>query len=131
MAVACEINIGSYEGDSGDNHFWKRMQVTKTAHECCECGKNIPGGEEHEHATWYDFDARKTIHAFTCSVCAEIAWAFTDSRLYHNLWDAMYDEFENLTTGCFQKLKTVAAKKELQQRWIYWKGLSQESTHAK
>lgn len=117
----CEINIGSYEGDE-DNHFDKWMQSTKTSHECCECGCVIPSGVLHEHARWYDDG--KVVHAFTCAVCAEIAWAFTDCRCYFNLWDSMHDEFENLTTGCFQKLKTATAKAELQTRWIHWKGLN-------
>jgi hypothetical protein len=35
----------------------------------------------------------------------------------------MEDVFEELTTGCLDKLTTVAARAYLVERWQIWKGL--------
>ncbi len=112
--------------DFGDNGFEMWTASFKTPMQCCECGRIIPAGEPHEKARYYiDYD-RKFITQHTCAVCAEIAWAFfCDVRLYENLWDYMQDDaFPELTSACFNKLKTAAAKAELQRRWMEWKGLA-------
>jgi hypothetical protein len=121
MATSCEVRLGGYEGDE-DNDFNCWTQTTKCGHKCFECGKTIPGGIAHERATWYDED-RKQRTVFTCAVCAEIAWAFYDCRLYGHLWDSMDEEFGKVTTGCFTKLRTPAAKAEFQRQWMKWAGL--------
>lgn len=117
----CGVCIGGYDGDS-DNLFESGTRVIKSASECDECGRVIPAGEPHEHARWRD--DHKWTHAKTCVTCAEIAWAFScGGRLYFSLWESMEDVFEKISIACFEKLKTPAAKAELQRRWMSWKGL--------
>jgi hypothetical protein len=108
--------------DFGDNGFMKFSASFKTPMECCECGKMISAGVEHEKARYQDDDGNwKTQH--TCPVCAEIAWAFfcDGVRLYSALWEYMEEVYGDMTTGCLQKLKTPEAKKELLRRWNEWK----------
>jgi hypothetical protein len=113
--------------DFGDNNFSCWMEAFKTPMICCECGRCIPAGEVHEKARFreegYGSDRGKWVTHHTCSVCAEIAWAFfCDSRLYECLWDSITDDLlPDFTQACLNKLKTVAAKAEMQRRWIEWK----------
>lgn len=101
---------------------------------CSECGCNVPSGAQIEQADWYDGDGdyddeeqgitdRPPI--FTCLVCAEIADAFyCEGRIYGGgLWDAMHEVMGELNTSCLNRLKTPAAKAELQRRWMKWKGI--------
>ncbi len=110
--------------DFDGNEFERGSVVNKTRVKCCECEQFIPKGIEHEKARWRNDDMRwETAH--TCPICAEIAWAFfCDGRLYFCLWESLEQVASELTTACFNKLKTPEAKKELQRRWMDWKGLS-------
>ena len=111
--------------DFGENGFQMWTSAFKTPMQCCECGRVIPAGESHEKARYKDDDGR-WITQHTCAVCAEIAWAFfCESRCYEVLWDYMEDVYEELSPACFQRLKTPAAKAELQRRWMKWKGIAE------
>ncbi len=134
MATDCGVCL--YGGDFDGNDFQKSEGVTaKTPMVCCECGRKISAGELHERASWRD--ERPILgkpgqyrvfreYARTCNVCAEIAWAFScEGRTYNILWESMEEVFPELNHGCFDRLKTPEAKKELQRRWIEWK-LSKE-----
>lgn len=108
--------------DFGDNDFQKWDEAFKSPMVCCECDCTIPAGMVHEKAKYRDEDDRKWITHHTCPVCAEIAWAFfCDSRLYGSLWDYMEDVFDEFSVACINRLRTPAAKKELQRCWIIWK----------
>jgi hypothetical protein len=110
---------------------------------CSECRGVVLAGVEIEEASWFDEGdpelqedneaekpPRKPI--YTCAVCAEIAEAFYcggDGRIYGgNLWEQMYEVMNELTTSCFDRLKTPEAKAELRRRWIANKGLAHPLT---
>lgn len=106
---------------------------------CCECGKTVKAGQPIEEASWMqdedewetddegepvEPEAKEPI--YTCVICAEIGDAFyCEGRVYNgDLWDALYELFGELSTTCFDKLKTPEAKAELRRRWMQWKGLA-------
>lgn len=92
------------------------QRTARKQHVCCECGKPIEVGQRYEYARGkYEgefWDCK------TCLVCAEIADVFyCNGRLFDGgLWENMSYILEEITTGCFERLKTVAAKTELQRR---------------
>src|ERR1700679_2736602 len=106
----CEL---SGSGDFCDISYRK----ARKPHKCCECGKVINPGEKYEHY-WGKFDG-DTAAIDTCIICAEIADAFyCDGRIFNGeLWCRMHDVMGELTTSCFDKLQTPAAKEELRRRW--------------
>jgi hypothetical protein len=94
--------------------------------ECSECGTKIAKGAQYELASWFYADRSGHGNCKTCLICAEIADAFMCGGRYHSssFWEHMEDTaYPKLTTACFERLKTSAAKAELQRRWIEWKGL--------
>jgi hypothetical protein len=90
-------------------------------HKCCECGKEIVKGEKYEHARGKC--EGEMWSSETCLVCREIAEAFyCDGRMFGGeLWEEMEYAYEAMTTGCLDRLTTVAAKTELMRRWNEWK----------
>ena len=92
---------------------------------CCECGSVIQPGDVYEVTSgkwdgeWLSFK--------TCAPCAEIRQAFCcDGWVYGTLWqDAAEGFFETMTTGCFDKLTTAAAKEKLRDMWMHWKGFDE------
>ena len=92
--------------------------------ECSECGCKIPKRSPYELAS--GFNDRDFWQAKTCLICAEIADAFMCHGRWHGgiLWDSMDSFYDDLNTACFARLKTVAAKKELQRRWMEAKGIA-------
>jgi len=115
--------------------------ITECDQKCCECGKIVKAGELIEKATWMNESEYEDVERdedgepiekpakepiYTCLVCAEIANAFyCDGRVYQSdLWEAMYEVMGDLNSSCFAKLKTPAAKAELQKRFIAFKGLA-------
>jgi hypothetical protein len=103
---------------------------------CSECHGIVLAGTPIEQADWYedwddldeDDEPKTKDPIYTCTVCAEIAKAFYcggDGRMYGGgLWDDMSEVMGDLNSACFDRLKTPAAKAELQRRWIAWKGLA-------
>ena len=90
--------------------------------DCEECGRKIPRSTLYELAS--GFTEGSHWNTKTCVICAEIAEAFCcHGRMHGNLWQDFEDSeaFSKLTTACFDKLKTVAAKTELRERWIEWR----------
>lgn len=116
----CGVCIGA-EPEGYCEFFVCETRKARKPHKCCECDKQIAIGERYEHARGkYEGDMWTSD---TCFVCAEIAEAFyCNGRMFGGgLWDEMEYCFEAMTIGCFDRLKTAAAKQELQRRWSEWK----------
>jgi len=116
----CGVCIGG-EPEGYCEFFHVEVRKARKPHKCCECGKQILPGEKYEHVRGKHDGEMRT--ADTCLICREIAEAFyCDGRMFGGeLWDAMEYGFEAMTTGCFNRLTTAAAKAELQRRWNGWK----------
>lgn len=102
--------------------FAEKICTSRKVRKCCECGKDILPKEEYERTSGKSDGEFWT--ASTCLICREIAEAFyCDGRMYGGvLWEQMYETaFEHMTTGCLERLQTVAAKTELMRRWNDWK----------
>jgi hypothetical protein len=84
----------------------------------------IPKRSRYELASWFFADGHG--NAKTCLVCAEIADAFQCGGRFHGecFWEDMEQAYPQLTTACFDRLRTVEAKAELRRRWMEWKGLT-------
>jgi hypothetical protein len=124
MSTGCGICV-SYGGDGGDECVGYRCVIVKAGQpwDCSECGKKILKGERYELASWFYADRADGFgNCKTCLVCAEIADAFMCGGRWHSgsFWGRMEDKFAKLNTACFERLKTAAAKTELQRRWIEW-----------
>lgn len=124
---ACGVCV-SYGDSGGTECIGYRCVIVKAGQnwECCECGKLIPKGEKYELASWFYADGDGHGNCKTCLVCAEIADAFMCGGRWHSesFWEHMESSYPKLTTACFDRLKTMAAKTELQRRWMEWKGLT-------
>ena len=109
-------------GFDGDCEFCSvRVRTARKPNRCSECHKEITRGEKYEYA-WGKSDGDFWT-AITCLTCAEIAKTFyCDGRWFGGmLWDHMQDVFPEMTTGCLERLTSVAAKAELMRRWNEWK----------
>lgn len=110
----CGVCISS-EPDGTCDFFIQETRKARKTHRCCECHKEIQIGERYEHARGkFDGDMWASD---TCLICVEIAEAFyCNGRMFGCLWEEMSDILDEITTGCFARLKTAAAKEELQRR---------------
>src|SRR6266851_3207530 len=107
----CGVCLTGYDSDYSSGDFCNVVvRKARKPHVCSECKKQILPGEKYEHAAgksdgdmWF-FD--------TCLVCAEIADAFYCEDRYFGglLWEGMSDVYHAMTTGCFERLTTAAAK---------------------
>lgn len=116
----CGVCLSRYDGES--DFVKSENRKAKKNYACSECGKVIPKGSLYEYASGKSEGQFWTFR--TCLICAEIAEAFyCDGRLFGGmLWEEMNDyAFENMTTGCLDRLTTAAAKEELVRRWNDWK----------
>lgn len=111
-------------GDERAEVWNKSLRKVRKDHKCCECRAVIARGMTCVYVSmlwdgdWYRY--------YTCSTCAEIREAFScDGETCGMLWEDFADGglFAALTTTCFDRLKTPAAKAALQLRWMEWKGL--------
>jgi hypothetical protein len=119
----CGVCIGS-EPDGMCDFYRKETRKSRKEHTCCECGEIIQKGEEYEVSSG-KYDGRFFFNK-TCAICDEIKMAFLDPQMNAmetgSLWGQMRDyAFPELTTSCFDRLKTAKAKEYLRQRWINWK----------
>jgi len=114
----CEVCLYA-DFDGNVEFFNKAHHVAAKEHRCHECRQPIPIGTVYEYVSGKfdgDFWTQKT-----CLICAEIADTFyCEGRVYGNLWEDMYEVMSELNTSCLARLKTPAAKAELQRRWIEW-----------
>jgi hypothetical protein len=118
----CAVCITGYE--SNKCLGYRRVIVhAGQVWECSECDQKIPKGALYELASWFYADNEGHGNCKTCLICAEIAEAFMCRGRWHAsiFWDSMEDAYEKLTTACFDRLQTAAAKQDLQRRWIEWK----------
>lgn len=116
----CGVCLSTYEGDT--EMYRRRICRAGKLWKCEECGKRI------ERGVLYELSGGKTEGNFwackTCLVCSDIANGLScNGRCHGNLWDDMEYIYENLNTACFSRLSTIEGKKELQRRWMIWKGL--------
>lgn len=117
----CGVCVGFNDGS--DCTMYRCVIVKRAGKnwQCSECGKDIPKGTSYEYASWLNDGSYG--NAKTCLLCAEIADAFQCNGRYHaeRFWEDMWDAYDALTTACFNRLRTVEAKMELQRRWQEWK----------
>jgi hypothetical protein len=105
--------------------FWEaKIKRARKVHTCEECRKPINIGDRYESLA-YVFDGSFN-HEKKCLICAEIRDAFLESGSAYcpgYMWTDIRDYvFPEMTTACFDRLKTPEAKAELQRRWMEWKG---------
>jgi hypothetical protein len=122
----CGVCLSSdFADDCSGEFFDVRVITARKHHNCSECFRPIVPGQRYEYAAgkWDgEFHGIKT-----CLICAEIAEAFyCDGRLYggSQLWENMSYIWRELTTSCFDKLKTPEAKAYLREWWMKKKGLT-------
>lgn len=116
----CGVCLSGFDGTSEFCH--KNNRRSRKLRWCIECQKKIQKGEIYEASSGKtDGD----LWSFTtCLVCAEIAEAFyCNGRIFGGLlWEEMEEcGFENMNTGCLNRLGTTEAKSELIRRWNKWK----------
>lgn len=116
----CGVCVGTgYDGGAGET-LCEEIRKARKPHFCCECGDAIKVGDRYEYifGKWEgDLLAYRT-----CLACMEIRNAFCcDGWIYTQLWEDFQYSFDALTTGCFENLETVAAKKKLMEKWNEWK----------
>jgi hypothetical protein len=111
------------EVDCYTDFFHAEFRTAKKPHKCSECEKEIDKGERYQYAcgkTEGDFWSFRT-----CLICDEIRAAFScEGVMYGGMfWEDMHSQgvFNEMTTGCLDKLKTPEAKKELLRRWNEWR----------
>lgn len=100
------------------NESWRGA---RKQHRCCECRRTIERGERY-HYTFGVWDGDADQYT-TCAQCAEIRVAFAceGAWIFGQLWDNLESSFGRITTGCFEKLETAAAKSFLREKYIAWK----------
>lgn len=119
----CGVCIGS-EPDGMCDFYNKETRKARKEHTCCECHRIIHRGEVYvASAGKYDGDF---FSDKTCAICDEIKMTFIDPQMNAmepgELWEEMrYYAFPELTTACFDRLRTPEAKEFLRQLWIEWK----------
>lgn len=100
----------------------ERTHTARQPHKCLECRRVIEAGNQYIRRSG-KFDGRMYADCF-CLPCEEIRDAFTEDVGYGELWESLAENFRDLTTGCFDGLESVAAKKLLRDKWMQWKGLT-------
>lgn len=121
--MSCNVCIGISDYDSPEVYNASTPKARKP-HRCCECGGEIPKGDQYERVKWHD---GKWGRQNTCLLCVEIRKVFScgEGFVHEMLWEDMEEyAFPELTTGtdCFQEL-SAAAKAVVLNRWRKWKGL--------
>ncbi len=115
----CGVCIGGgYDSDGA--YFGCKVVRSRKDRICEECGEIIPKGNP---VNYHRGKTDEMWQAYICPVCDEIADALScgGGRLFGTFWDSFWESAEGIGIACFEKLRTVEAKKELQRRWIEWK----------
>lgn len=112
---------------SDDNMPEVFSETTRTARKvytCCECRSPIQPGEQYEYV-WGKWEGDTNTYR-TCLPCVEIRRAFAcdGSWTYTTLYEDLSNAFDRITTGCFTKLQTAAAKRKLQAQYLAWQALN-------
>ena len=123
----CGVCIGL---DYGDCDGYPEIQEVrwpraKKEHRCGECNRAIAKGENYQRCSG-KFDG-EFYDEKTCAQCAEIRSALSCEAwpVFGEMWNEIEEfAFPQMTTTCFDKLSTVAAKELLRSRWMAWKGLA-------
>jgi len=119
----CGVCIGGYDGcdELDEDTYYQRYVTIKRNCKCFECGETITAGTKHQQCGGTYEGVLKNWRF--CLICAEIADAFCcDGRMFGTLWESVEEDLlPRLTTGCFTKLKSTAAKQRLMDRWYEWK----------
>ena len=119
-----ECNACFYSGydECDPAEFYNTRDVkARKDYKCCECGEPILKGTVHNVAVGKWNGELSTYR--TCCACEEIRTTFAcEGWIFGQLWeDVTEGMFENMTTGCLEKLKTAAAKQKLLDEWNDWK----------
>ena len=126
MSESCEVSFGQ-EADEMCEFWGKKIRTARKVHHCGECRKDINPGDKYEYLA-YMFDG-VFHHEKVCLICAEIRDGFLEYGCAYcpgEMWSEIRDYvLPELTTTCYDRLKTPQAKTELQRRWIEWKGLQE------
>lgn len=120
----CEVCI-RWDVDDSYDEFDSATKIAEVSLKCEECASITPAGASYHWARG-SRENETYVHR-VCLVCYEIMEAFCcDDIMYGGMfWEQMTDyAFDELTTSCFDKLRTPEAKAELRRRWMEWKGLS-------
>ena len=117
-----DCGVCLYSDDCGESDlFSQRIRTSRKDRKCSECGMPIVRGQRYQ---WAQGRTEGEFWGYaTCLICDEIAEAFfCNGRTYGGmLWEFMGEVWSELTTSCFDRLKTPEAKAELRRRWMKWK----------
>lgn len=120
---ACDVSLGDYDGDPA-SVFNSHVLKARKPHKCFECSQLISIGAMHERVSG-KWDGKWETYRF-CLPCSEISREFSDGgRTFGYLWEGMgenWDEGAHLQ-ACLNRLTTVAAKEQLRDQWLQWKGI--------
>ena len=117
----CEVCL-NFGCDGEYEDFEQKTKVAEAELKCDECAGPIGIGQSYHYASGW-FKGSKDSHT-VCLPCIECMEAFCCNVVMYGgeFWGAMRDDaFYDMTTTCFDKLKTPAAKAKLQSQWIEWK----------
>ncbi len=116
--MGCDFEIGG-DGEEFDHYEIGIAVSCGETLRCCECSITIQPGQDYEKVIASFAGDGRVSHVYsTCLSCAEIAEAFVgDIRIHGGLWEAMAEASEEtpITTACYGKLKSAAAKRALQR----------------
>ena len=122
----CAVCVGGSSGYEIEDYY-RAIRTAKRNYHCCECGRLIVAGSEHEKSGGTNVDEGGRVHFVTCLDCANIAEGLSCERRVHAvLWDDLEESggFDEFSEACVAKVATVSAKKYLRDRWLKWKGLA-------
>ena len=122
--MSCADVCLSHDWGGVTDFYAERTVRAKKPHVCCECGRTIGLGEQHEYVSAKcegEFFTERT-----CGECAEIRKAFVcGSWVLGELWESMRDQMfpEWRSKGawdCLAKLTTVAAVAKCNAAYREW-----------
>ena len=126
----CSVCIGYSDYDAPE---WSNVTIIKKSRKpvvCCECARELPKGTPYERAAMKycgDFYCYRS-----CMDCVHIRDGLRcGGFLYESLWDSINEIFDQVTTGCLEKIETASAKAYFLERWRKWKGLDQPGKDSK
>lgn len=114
----CACLYGGFDDYDSAGFQCSEARRARKPHVCRECKGTIQPGDTYEH-----FSSKQDGDIFTvktCATCAEIRRSlYCEGFYFGSLWDDIQAQlFPRFTVNCVAKLQTVAAKTELQQRYM-------------